>query len=205
MCEQRVPLVRQPVAYDRRAVESDPGTLSGLFYQNAVDQQDIHPTTDYQRLLSHTNGYWPTIASEPLKVCIVVGHNTGGRVEQFNNQTLFPMNTLKNRVHLIGNLGFDPEVREIAKGRKVARLSVATNETYKNAAGERVTDTQWHTVVAWGATAEAVERMLRKGMPLALEGKLVHRSYETKDGQKRYITEVVMSDFQLLAKRAEAA
>ncbi len=115
------------------------------------------------------------------------------------------MNTLKNRVHLIGNLGFDPEVREIAKGRKVARLSVATNETYKNAEGELITDTQWHTVVAWGSTAEAVERLLRKGMPVALEGKLVHRSYETKDGQKRYITEVVMSDFQLLAKRAEAA
>ena len=116
------------------------------------------------------------------------------------------MNTLKNKVSLIGNLGFDPEVREIAKGRKVARLSVATNDSYKNAAGERVTDTQWHTVVAWGHTAEAVERLLRKGSPVALEGRLVHRSYETKDGTKRYITEVVMNDFQLLPQRkAEAA
>ena len=69
------------------------------------------------------------------------------------------MNTLKNKVHLIGNLGFDPEVREIAKGRKVARISVATNDSYRNASGERVTDTQWHTVVAWGPTAEAVEKM----------------------------------------------
>ncbi len=115
------------------------------------------------------------------------------------------MNTLKNKVQLIGNLGFDPEVREIAKGRKVARLSVATNDSYRNAAGERVTDTQWHTVVAWGNTAEAVERLLRKGSPVALEGRLVHRSYETKEGVKRYITEVVMNDFQLLGSKQEAA
>lgn len=115
------------------------------------------------------------------------------------------MNTLKNKVQLIGNLGFDPEVREIAKGRKVARISVATNDSYRNAAGERVTDTQWHTVVAWGNTAEAVERLLRKGSPVALEGRLVHRSYETKEGVKRYITEVVMNDFQLLRPQQEAA
>lgn len=115
------------------------------------------------------------------------------------------MNTLKNRVHLIGNLGFDPEVREIAEGRKVARISVATHDSYRNAQGDRITDTQWHTVVAWGATAEAVERTLRKGSPVALEGRLVHRSYEGKDGVKRYVTEVVMNDFQLLPQRAEAA
>ncbi|MBX2973473.1 MAG: single-stranded DNA-binding protein [Flavobacteriales bacterium] len=115
------------------------------------------------------------------------------------------MNTLKNKVQLIGNLGFDPEVREVAKGRKVARLSVATNDSYRNASGERVTDTQWHTVVAWGNTAEAVERLLRKGSPVALEGRLVHRSYETKEGVKRYVTEVVMNDFQLLRPKQEAA
>lgn len=116
------------------------------------------------------------------------------------------MNTLKNKVHLVGNLGFDPEVREIAKGRKVARLSVATNDSYRNASGERVTDTQWHTVVAWGQTAEMVERLLRKGSPVMLEGRLVHRSYEAKDGSKRYITEVVMNNFQLLSgKRDEVA
>ena len=116
------------------------------------------------------------------------------------------MKTLNNTVRLIGNLGFDPEVREIAKGRKVARISVATNESYTNAAGEKVTDTQWHTVVAWGQTAEMVERLLRKGSPVMLEGRLVHRSYEAKDGTKRYITEVVMNNFQLLpGKREEAA
>jgi len=115
------------------------------------------------------------------------------------------MNKISNTVRLIGNCGFDPEVRELAKGRKVARISVATNDSYRNASGERVTDTQWHTVVAWGTTAEAVERMLRKGSPVALEGRLVHRSYETKDGTKRYITEVVMNDFQLLPSKTEAA
>jgi single-strand DNA-binding protein len=111
------------------------------------------------------------------------------------------MNTLKNKVQLIGNLGFDPEVREIASGRKVARLSIATHETYKNAKGESVTDTQWHTVVAWGQTAEQCERLLRKGMPVMLEGRLVHRSYEGKDGNKRYVTEVVMNGFNLLPKQ----
>ena len=115
------------------------------------------------------------------------------------------MNTMKNKVQLIGNLGFDPEVREIAKGRKVARISVATNDSYKNAEGAKVTDTQWHTVVAWGRTADMVERMLRKGSSVAIEGRLVHRSYEGKDGLKRYITEIVLNDFQLLTPRTEAA
>ncbi len=115
------------------------------------------------------------------------------------------MNTLKNKVHLVGNLGFDPEVREIAKGRKVARISVATNDSYRNANGEKVTDTQWHTVVAWGTMAEAEEKTLRKGSPVVLEGRLVHRSYETTDGTKRYITEVVMNDFQVLQPRVDAA
>lgn len=109
------------------------------------------------------------------------------------------MNVLNNNVRLIGNLGFDPEVREIAKGRKVARLSVATNDSYLNAAGERVTDTQWHTVVAWGKMAEQVERMLGKGSPVMIEGRLVHRSYSGKDGFKRYVTEIVLSDFKVIA------
>ena len=125
------------------------------------------------------------------------------------------MNTLKNNVRLTGNLGFDPEVREIAKGRKVARMTVATNETYRNANGEYVTDTQWHTVVAWGSTAAQVERLLRKGSPVNLEGRLVHRSFAGKDGTKRYVTEVVMNGFTVLGtgkrgnntaeERAEAA
>jgi single-strand DNA-binding protein len=113
------------------------------------------------------------------------------------------MKAMNNTVRLIGNLGFDPEVREIAKGRKVARLSVATNESYTNAAGERVTDTQWHTVVAWGRIADQVERMLAKGSPIVLEGRLVHRSYSGKDGLKRYVTEIVLNDFKVIAHAKE--
>ncbi len=104
-----------------------------------------------------------------------------------------------NFVRLTGNLGFDPEVREIAPGRKVDRMSLATNETYTNAAGEKVTDTQWHTVVAWGRIADQVGKLLSKGAPVAVEGRLVHRSYAGKDGLKRYITEVVLSDFKVIA------
>lgn len=116
------------------------------------------------------------------------------------------MNTMKNLVQLIGNLGNDPEIKEVSGGRRMARMSVATSESYTNKSGERITDTQWHTVVAWGQTAEMAERLLRKGSPVMLEGRLVHRSYEAKDGSKRYITEVVMSNFQLLPnKREEAA
>ncbi|MEZ4757626.1 MAG: single-stranded DNA-binding protein [Flavobacteriales bacterium] len=115
------------------------------------------------------------------------------------------MNTLKNKVSLIGNLGATPEVREVATGRKVARMVVATHSTTRNAAGERDTNTQWHTVVAWGRTAEQVERLLEKGSPVALEGKLVHRSYAGRDGRTRHISEIVMNEFQLLPSLKRAA
>ena len=115
------------------------------------------------------------------------------------------MSSLKNKVQLIGNLGFDPEVREVANGRKVARLSIATNESYKNAAGDWQDDTQWHTVVTWGKTAEQVEKVLKKGCQICMEGKLVHRNYEAKDGTKRYVSEVVMRGFQLLREPNVAA
>lgn len=109
------------------------------------------------------------------------------------------MKTLNNLVRLTGNLGASPEVREIAKGRKVARFSLATHERYTNSAGEQVTDTQWHTVVAWGRMADQVEKMLGKGSPVLVEGRLVHRSYATKEGVKRYVSEVVLNDFKVIA------
>lgn len=111
------------------------------------------------------------------------------------------MNAMKNRVQLIGHLGKDPEVRAIDNGNKMARFTIATNETYLNNKGEKVTDTQWHNVVAWGKVAELVEKLLQKGHEVALEGKLENRSYTDKDGQKRYITEVVTSEFLLLTKK----
>lgn len=112
------------------------------------------------------------------------------------------MNALKNRVQLIGNLGKDPEVKAIDNGNKMARMSIATSETYQNAKGEKVTETQWHNVVAWGKTAEIAEKLLIKGHEVVIEGKLVNRSYTDKDGQKKYVTEVVANELLLLTKKA---
>ena len=110
------------------------------------------------------------------------------------------MNTLRNKVQLIGNLGNDPEIINLESGKKLAKFSIATNESYKNAKGEKVTDTQWHNVVAWGKTAEIIEKYVTKGKEVAIEGKLTSRSYETKDGEKRYITEVVCNELLMLGK-----
>lgn len=109
------------------------------------------------------------------------------------------MYALKNKVQLIGNLGAAPEVKATANGRKMARFSIATNESYKNANGERVTETQWHNLIAWGKIADIVGKYLDKGKEVAIEGKLVNRSFEDKNGQKRYITEVQVSELLLLS------
>ena len=111
------------------------------------------------------------------------------------------MKDLRNRVQLIGNLGMDPEVISFDGGRKMAKFSVATSQTYTNASGERVKDTQWHNVVAWGKLAETTEKFLKKGTEVALEGKLVYRTYEGKDGQKKYITEIVLGEYTRISKK----
>ena len=105
------------------------------------------------------------------------------------------MNTLKNSVRLVGNLGMDPEVKSFENDRKLAKIAIATNETYKNDKGERITDTQWHNLVLWGAQAKLAEQILKKGDEIAIEGKLASRSYVDKDGVKRYVTEVVVNEF----------
>ena len=110
------------------------------------------------------------------------------------------MNTLRNKVQLIGNLGNDPEVITLESGKKLAKFAIATNESYKNTNGEKVTDTQWHNIVAWGKTADIIEKYVSKGKEIAIEGKLTSRSYETKDGEKRYITEVVCNELLMLGK-----
>lgn len=110
------------------------------------------------------------------------------------------MNALRNKVQLIGKAGADPEIKIFEAGKKLARLVIATNENYTNDKGERVTDTQWHTVTAWGKTAEIIEKYVTKGKELAIEGKLTHRSYDDKNGGKRYVTEIVVSDVLLLGK-----
>ena len=108
------------------------------------------------------------------------------------------MNTLRNKVQLIGNLGNDPEIINLVSGKKLAKFSVATNDSYKNQQGERVTDTQWHNVVAWGKTADIIETYVTKGKEVAIEGKLTSRSYEDKEGQKRYVTEIVCNELLML-------
>jgi single-strand DNA-binding protein len=109
------------------------------------------------------------------------------------------MSTLRNKVQLIGNLGNNPEIITLESGKKLAKFSIATNESYKNSQGEKVTDTQWHNVVAWNKTAEIIERYLEKGSEVAIEGKLTSRSYETKEGEKRYVTEVVANEVLMLS------
>lgn len=111
------------------------------------------------------------------------------------------MNTLKNKVQLIGNLGQDPEIINLESGKMLAKFSIATNDSYKNASGEKVTDTQWHRVVAFGKTAEIIEKYVTKGKEIAIEGKLTTRSWEDKDGMKRYATEVVCSELLMLGSK----
>ncbi|WP_452219687.1 single-stranded DNA-binding protein [Lacinutrix salivirga] len=108
------------------------------------------------------------------------------------------MSTLRNKVQLIGNLGNDPEIINLESGKTLAKFSIATNESYKNNKGEKITDTQWHNIVAWGKTAEIIEKYITKGKEVAIEGKLTSRSYETKEGEKRYVTEVVCSELMML-------
>lgn len=110
------------------------------------------------------------------------------------------MNALKNQVQLIGNLGKDPEVVTLDNGKKRARFTMATNEVYKNSEGEKVQETQWHQVVAWGRTAEIIGNYLQKGKEVAIHGKLTYRNYEDKEGTKRYVTEVRCNELLMLGK-----
>jgi len=110
------------------------------------------------------------------------------------------MNNMRNKVQLIGRLGIDPEVKTFNNGQ-MARLSVATSEKYTNAKGEQIENTQWHNVVAWGKTAEIVEKYLRKGQEVAIQGRLETRQYDDKDGNKRYMTQVVCQELLMLGKK----
>jgi single-strand DNA-binding protein len=111
------------------------------------------------------------------------------------------MKDLRNRVQLIGNLGKDPEVLTLENGKKLAKFSMATSQSYNNTKGEKVTDTQWHNIVAWGKDAELVEKFLAKGSYVTVEGRLVYSNYEDKQGQKRYTTEIVMNEMVLPPKK----
>tara|TARA_B100000678_G_scaffold169785_1_gene141586 strand:+ start:126 stop:509 length:384 start_codon:yes stop_codon:yes gene_type:complete len=113
----------------------------------------------------------------------------------------FIMSTLKNHVQLIGNVGQEPTITNLESGKKVARFSIATNESYKNNKGEKVQSTDWHTVVAWGKTAEIIENFVGKGKEIAITGKLRTRTYTTDDGNQRYVTEVQAKEVLLLGNK----
>jgi single-strand DNA-binding protein len=107
-------------------------------------------------------------------------------------------NSLRNRVSLIGNLGQDPQIRDLENGRKVASFTIATNQGFRNAEGQKVQETTWHNIVAWNGLAETAAKYLRKGREVALEGRIAYRTYEDKQGVTKYITEIVLSDILFL-------
>ncbi|WP_309642729.1 single-stranded DNA-binding protein [Flavobacterium sp.] len=108
------------------------------------------------------------------------------------------MSTLRNQVQLIGHVGQEPEIKTFEGEKKLASLSLATNDVYKNDKGEKVEETQWHRISAWGKTAELIEKYVTKGKEIAVQGKLTHRSYDDKNGDKKYVTEVIVSELVLL-------
>ncbi len=114
------------------------------------------------------------------------------------------MNTLRNTVQLIGHLGQDVNYSNFDSGTTKAAFSLATNDYYKNNKGEKVQDTQWHNVIAWGKLADNMNSMLSKGAEVVVKGKLTSRSYEDKDGQKRFVTEVVAKEFIAMEKKSLA-
>ncbi|UII80131.1 single-stranded DNA-binding protein [Flagellimonas sp. CMM7] len=113
------------------------------------------------------------------------------------------MSTLRNKVQLIGNVGSEPKITNLESGNKVARFSMATNEFYRNAQGEKVQSTQWHYVVAWDKKADIIEQYVHKGKELAIEGKLISRSYTNEMGVKCYVTEIVANEILLLGSKYE--
>jgi single-strand DNA-binding protein len=111
------------------------------------------------------------------------------------------MNTLRNQVQLIGNLGNNPDIFQFKNGNKKATLSLATNETYINSEKEKITKTQWHQVIFFGKSVEIVDKYLKKGKEIAVNGKLTYREYTDKEGNKRFITEIVGNELVMLGNK----
>ncbi|MDD2527929.1 MAG: single-stranded DNA-binding protein [Lentimicrobiaceae bacterium] len=111
------------------------------------------------------------------------------------------MNSLRNSVQLIGRLGANPEVKTLDKNRKVAKFSLATSDIYFSKSGEKIEETQWHNIIAWNGLATICEKYLTKGKEVALEGKIMNRSYTDKEGKARYITEIVINELLMLDAR----
>lgn len=112
------------------------------------------------------------------------------------------MSSLRNSVRLLGRIT-EPEVKKISEKKKVAKFSIATNESYRNDKGEKVEDTQWHNLVLWDGLANIAESYLHKGSEITVEGRLTSHSYVDKEGVKRYVTEIIVSELQMLGKKAQ--
>jgi len=110
---------------------------------------------------------------------------------------------MRNRVQLIGNLGQDPDIKTLESGKKVAHFTIATNDNYKNADGQKVEETTWHNIVAWNGLAEIASKFLKKGKEVAVDGRIVYRSYEDKKGVTKYLTEIVLNEMLLLSSSKE--
>lgn len=111
------------------------------------------------------------------------------------------MYSLRNKVQLIGNLGKNPEIKNTDAGKKLAKFSVATNEIYTNNKGEKVKETQWHNIVAWGKMADVAEKYLEKGAEVVIEGKIITKDYVDKDGIKKYATEIQVNEMLLMGSK----
>ena len=112
------------------------------------------------------------------------------------------MEALRNRVQLIGHLGNAPETKTTEKGKKLVKFSIATDESYKNSEGEKIKETQWHNITVWGKLADIAEKYLVKGSHVVIGGKLINRSYDDKEGGKKYFTEIFVSDLLMIGKKA---
>ena len=115
------------------------------------------------------------------------------------------MNALRNKVQLIGRLGQDPKTINFDDGKSKVNFSMATNESYRNGEGDKIEKTQWHDVVAWGSLGEIMSQYLKKGAEVAIEGRLMYRTYDDNEGKTRYVTEVVASELLMLDKKPEEA
>ena len=115
------------------------------------------------------------------------------------------MNSLRNRVQLIGHLGHDPEMKTIENGKKVARFTLATDESYKNSEGQKIKETTWHNLIAWNGLADVADRFLKKGKQVAVEGRIVYRTFEDKKGVTKNMTEIVLDDLVLLGSGKDSS
>ncbi|WP_152286166.1 single-stranded DNA-binding protein [Flavicella marina] len=111
------------------------------------------------------------------------------------------MNSLRNKVQLIGHVGIQPEMMTLESGKKFVKFTMATNDSFKNSKGEKIEETQWHNLVVWNALSNVVENYVNKGDEIAIEGRLTNRSYQDKEGNKRYISEIVVNELLLLGNK----